>query len=475
MLFNSFLFLVFFAFVYIAFHYSPFKYRKFILYFSSILFYGSWDILNFDTYIPRFLIHFLTVISINYFFLRRMESVPEADGRKKYLTLAIIFNVINLGFFKYFYFLTEILGDLTGRPGLREQVRSEIHIILPIAISFYTFQIIAYLIDYHKGVIKEKTSYLDFSIFVLFFPQQLAGPILRAHEFMPQLKVDKELEKEDIVDGISLIGFGLIKKVVLADSIAAIIDPVYANPSIYSSQAIMIACAGFIFQLWGDFSGYSDIARGCGRLLGFQLPKNFTGPLFATGFKEMWARWHMTLSGFLRDYIYFPLGGSRGTEFRISINNLTTMFIAGIWHGANWTFIVWGLIVGLAIVLERAFLDRFYFWRESKALHAVIIKVAIINIFWFFIGTVFRINHLSDLGAFWNKILSLSGGETVNVQSFLKLTVLFYILHAIEYNPEFLKKYIGRPIPWIIAASIILLFMITALSNRQVQFYYFQF
>ncbi len=475
MLFNSFLFLFFFVVVYLLYHNTSEKFRKPILFVSSIIFYGSWDFISFDSVIPKFLIHFLIVITVNFIFLQWMERCATQVEKKLPLTIAIILNVLNIAFFKYFYFLAEILGIFIGEPDLKATTIGKIHIILPIAISFYTFQIIAYLVDYYRGHITEKTSYLDFSIFVLFFPQQLAGPILRAKEFMPQLNSKRSLSDEQIVQGIGLIGFGLLKKVVLADSIARLLDPVFANPSVYSGKALSCALLGFFFQLWGDFSGYSDIARGCGKLLGFELPKNFVGPFFSQSFREMWSRWHITLSSFLRDYIYFPLGGSKGSSFRTDLNNFITMFIAGVWHGANWNYVVWGLVIGFSMMLERNLLNRFKFWTDSKTKFAITFRWVVLGLFWCLLADIFRVSTLSDLAFMIKNAVLYVSGEKILYEEFAYLTLLFFILHAIEYNPSILVARVKKPVTAIVLSSIIFLFMMTALSNRQVQFFYFQF
>ena len=475
MLFNSFLFLVFFVIVYLLYHSTSEKFRKPILYISSIIFYGSWDFISFDSVFPRFLSHFLTVITINFFFLKWMEHAKVQSKQKLPLTIAIILNVLNIAFFKYFYFLAEILGLIIGEPELKSTTMGKIQIILPIAISFYTFQIIAYLVDYYRGSIQEKTSYLDFSIFVLFFPQQLAGPILRAKEFMPQLNSKRSLSDEQIVQGIGLIGFGLTKKVVLADSMARLLDPVFSNPSAYSGKALLCALVGFFFQLWGDFSGYSDIARGCGKLLGFELPKNFVGPMFAQSFKEMWTRWHITLSSFLRDYVYFPLGGSKGSSIRTDMNNLITMFIAGVWHGANWNYVVWGIVIGFSLMFERNILSHFKFWTESKTKFAIFFRFIVLGLFWFLLADIFRVATLSDLGLMITNTFFWVKGEKILYEEFGYLCVLFIILHTLEYKPEILVTRVKRPVTAIVISSIVFLFKMTALSNRQVQFFYFQF
>ncbi len=477
MLFNSFLFLIFFLFVYIVYHSVSVKFKKIVLFFSSILFYSSWDYLNFNSNIPKFTVHFLIVICINYLFILLIRSSND-NLKKIYFAIIIIANICNLAFFKYFYFGAEIVSIFTSNPNFKKEVMEKIPIVLPIAISFYTFQIIAFVVDEYKNQISENANFLDFAVFILFFPQQLAGPILRANDFLPQLKNPvSKIKDEKIISGISLIGFGLLKKIALADSIAYLIDPVYSNPQVYSWQANLCAFFGFYFQLWGDFSGYSDMARGCGNLLGFDLAKNFTGPSFAQSFKEMWSRWHITLSSFLRDYIYFPLGGSKGSKFRTEFNGILTMVIGGLWHGANWNFIIWGLIIGLSLTIERQILDRFYFWKESRTKFALIFRFIIINLFYCFIAFIFRVQNLSDVSIFWNKLFTLSSSNEAKIvyESFIYLSLFFYILQFLEFKPNWLKDKIKSPVKILVLASLIMLFVISSLSNRQVQFYYFQF
>lgn len=232
---------------------------------------------------------------------------------------------------------------------------------------------------------------------------------------------------------------------------------------------------GFFFQLWGDFSGYSDIARGCGKLLGFELPKNFVGPMFAQSFKEMWTRWHITLSSFLRDYVYFPLGGSKGSSIRTDMNNLITMFIAGVWHGANWNYVVWGIVIGFSLMFERNILSHFKFWTESKTKFAIFFRFIVLGLFWFLLADIFRVATLSDLGLMITNTFFWVKGEKILYEEFGYLCVLFIILHTLEYKPEILVTRVKRPVTAIVISSIVFLFMMTALSNRQVQFFYFQF
>ncbi|MDX1958588.1 MAG: MBOAT family O-acyltransferase [Leptospiraceae bacterium] len=475
MLFNSVLFLVFFLLVYSLYHFTSYKFRKPILLISSMIFYSAWEIIGFGSKIPFFLLHFISVILINYLFILYFEKEVNEFKRKLALTIILFLNITNLCFFKYLYFFVEITGLVFGHPEWRPEFEKNFHIILPIAISFYTFQTIAFVVDKFKKEIPEHTTLTDFSIFIFFFPQQLAGPILRARDFLPSLHKEPEMDENKIYDGLIYIGLGLMKKGILADSVAIIVNPVFQSPSDYSWLAISISCILFYFQLWGDFSGYSDMAIGCAKLLGFDLPRNFNAPLAALSFREMWERWHITLSSFLRDYIYIPLGGNKVSNFRASFNSIFTMTLAGLWHGANWNYLIWGLSIGIHLVVERLFLNRFSFWKETNSMLNRIVKLFLLNLTWFYYSTIFRVNSLSDFGVITKKILTLSKGKMIPTNEILTLTLLFGILHHLEYKSnklEFLKR---KPLVYSFAIGLILLFFLGDLSNKQTQFIYFQF
>lgn len=475
MLFNSVLFLVFFIFVYSLFHFINPHLRKYLLLFSSMVFYGSWDVLTFNSLVPRFLLHFILILTINYFFINQIQNTENLIKKKFFLTFSICINVLNLGFFKYFYFLIDIFGTILGHPEWKLQAIERFQIILPIAISFYTFQTIAFLVDKYKGLIPEKTSYIDFLLFILFFPQQLAGPILKSTEFLPRLKNPIPVTQRDVILGLTYIGFGIIKKGVLADSMALVVNPVFANPSEHSGPACYLAALGFIIQLWGDFSGYSDIAIGLAKLLGFDLPKNFEAPFFSTSFAEMWERWHITLSRFLREYVYFPLGGSKGTPLQTIRNVFLTMGLAGIWHGANWNFLLWGIVIAISLIFERILLNKFSFWRENKSIVDFSIKSILVFQFWILLALIFRVQNLADIGIFLNNIFTLKGGLSIDVFSIINTVFFAFLLHLIEYKSNLLEKIFLQPKLIIFSVGIILLFVLSDLSNRQVQFIYFQF
>lgn len=272
--------------------------------------------------------------------------------QRSWLIVSIATNLGLLGVFKYAGFFATGANQLAAVFGGPELL-PVFQIALPAGISFYTFQSMSYSIDIYRNRLEPEPLFLRFVFFVSFFPQLLAGPIVRAAEFLPQINNAKFLDRRNIAPALDLLFLGFFKKVVIADNISPIVDKIYARPEIYSAPELWMATIGFSIQIYCDFSGYSDIARGLARLFGYDLPINFRTPYFSSGIREFWRRWHITLSFFLRDYVYIPLGGSHRGRFRNLCNLLGTWLLTGLWHGAGWNFILWGLLHGLAMVAER--------------------------------------------------------------------------------------------------------------------------
>jgi D-alanyl-lipoteichoic acid acyltransferase DltB (MBOAT superfamily) len=269
----------------------------------------------------------------------------NAHTKKLYLALSIFSNLTILGFFKYYNFFT-----LSAKVALQSIGFSTSPILLefalPLGISFYTFQTMSYTIDVYRGHLKPTRNILDFALFVSYFPQLVAGPIERATNLLPQILNERVITYEDIEKGIFLILFGFFKKVYVADNISIIIDPIFADSGA-SGSMVLFACIAHTFQIYGDFAGYSDIARGLSKLMGIELMRNFNHPLLSRNLGEFWRRWHISFMSWLRDYVYFSLGDKTSSELRKNINNLFVFFLSGLWHGANWTFVVWGSISGI--------------------------------------------------------------------------------------------------------------------------------
>ncbi len=287
-----------------------------------------------------------------------MVVTAWADRRRAILIVIVVFNVGLLGVFKYFDFFIESVNRVLTTMGL-EAPLPLLGLVLPIGISFFTFQAISYVVDISRGVIAP-ASLMDFAIYEAFFPHLVAGPIVRAREFLPQLRSPRNRSAIPAGPAVFLIAGGLFKKIVLADLLATqIVDPVFAVPSAHSALEVWVAIYAYAVQIYCDFSAYTDMAIGLALLLGFRFPQNFDRPYIARSLQDFWRRWHMTLSRWLRDYVYFPLGGSRGSSLMTYRNLMLTMLIGGLWHGANWTFVIWGGIHGTGLALER-------WWRARR-------------------------------------------------------------------------------------------------------------
>ncbi len=465
MLFTSITFCIFFILVYIIYWSIPKQKGKEVwLLISSIIFYGSWSF--------GFLFHFLFFIGLNYFLIKKLYAVQS----KKIVTIAIVINLFNLGVFKYFYFFTNIFANLSGMSHLLELEKSStFRIILPLAISFYTFQMLAYIIDVYRRKETKIISLFDFALFILFFPQLIAGPIMRSFDFLPEMKNIKA-KPEYISPGLSFIALGVFKKVLLADNIALVIDPIWNNVDSYNWITLLLASHAFTWQIYCDFSGYTDIARGCAFLLGFQIPENFRSPFLATP-KERWTRWHITLSTWLKDYIYIPLGGNRGSVLRTSFNQILTFTLGGLWHGANLTYILWGFYHGSMIVIENLFVKwNLVFKKQTKL--SILLEI-IYSYQVFVIGAImFRVNSLSDLGIVFRTFFSFETGNSFSQNEYNTLIglcfvgLLVQILQYSEKIPTYIQK---RKVFFISFSYILLLYLVSLFSRSGKEFIYFTF
>lgn len=336
MLFNSLVFIFFLLIVLVLFYLSPHRFRWMLLFVASIIFYAAWD--------PRLLFLLLFTILVNYLTTRLFFRYPA--HKKALLAAAALINFGILFAFKYANFFVGTLAFLCQRWGIPSPL-SELHILLPMGISFYTFQAMGYTIDVYRGNQDCEKNFFKFTFFITFFPQLVAGPIERASNLMPQLFTRKKFQAENFVSGMKFLLFGFFKKIVIADRVAVAVNTVYNNPTHHAGLASIIATFLFAFQIYCDFSGYSDIAIGCAKMLGVNLMQNFKQPYLSKSIREFWRRWHISLSGWFKDYLYFPLGGSRVSKSRHYFNTMVTFLVSGLWHGANWTFVLWGALHGL--------------------------------------------------------------------------------------------------------------------------------
>ena len=393
MLFNSFIFLIFFIVVYTLYLLlnSNYKAQNIVLLIASYIFYGYWD--------WRFTGLLALSTIVDFTVGKLLQKTKNERKRKILLFVSIFFNLSFLGFFKYFNFFAESFAGFFQIFGL-EANWVTLNVLLPVGISFYTFQTMSYTIDVYKRDLQPINSFLDFALFVSFFPQLVAGPIERATTLIPQIISPRDVKLEQINAGIYLIIWGYFKKVVIADNMAIIANSVFNDYTQYQGLDILIGILAFTIQIYGDFSGYSDIARGLSKLMGFELMVNFKLPYFALNPSDFWSRWHISLSTWLRDYLYIPLGGNRLGAFNTYRNLFLTMLLGGLWHGAAWNFVIWGAFHGLILILYRIFdkklkysnfkSDKFYL---PGLLSKMLLMFILTNIGW----VIFRSNSLHQI------------------------------------------------------------------------------
>lgn len=323
--------------------------RKTVLVVASYAFYGSWN--------PPFVLLLAFSTLLDFLLASRMAKTSRLGRRRALLSLSLAGNLGMLGYFKYGGFLTEQFYVLFG-PWLTQPAPTGWDIVLPVGISFYTFQTLSYSIDVYRGRLAPTRSLLDFSLYVSFFPQLVAGPIVRASDFLPQLEAGARRPAHDVAAALGRIGGGVVKKVVLADTLGSFVDPVFAAPGDFGAFDVLIAVYAYAYQIYFDFSGYSDIAIGLAALFGFRIPENFDRPYLAMNPREFWQRWHISLSTWLRDYLYVSLGGNRRGPARTYLNLLITMLLGGLWHGAAWNFVIWGGFHGAWLWVHRWWSER---------------------------------------------------------------------------------------------------------------------
>ncbi len=346
MVFNSLTFALYFVVTYAAYLFLQ-KHHKFQnrwLLGASLFFYGWWD--------WRFLFLMGFTIGVDYFIAKAIAHTELSGKRKLLLMLSVASNLIVLGFFKYFNFFINSFDRLMNLFGVSAH-GPVLHIILQIGISFYTFQAMSYVIDVYRKQLKPAENLLDYAAFITYFPQLVAGPIERGIHLLPQILKPRIITLEGFYQGCYLILWGLFQKVFVADNLAKIVDPVFALPATPDGLSILIAVYAFALQIYCDFSGYSDIARGLGKCMGFDIMINFNLPYFSTNPREFWERWHISLSIWLRDYLYIPLGGNQKGHLITYRNLILTMLMGGLWHGARWTFVLWGAYHGLLLISYR--------------------------------------------------------------------------------------------------------------------------
>ncbi|MEM7135034.1 MAG: MBOAT family O-acyltransferase [Myxococcota bacterium] len=365
--------------------------RMVFLFAASCLFYMAWH--------PAYIVLILASTVVDYVVGARIHASKAAVARKRWLIVSLVTNLGLLGVFKYFNFASQATADVLHLLfGITVEHPPFLDVLLPVGISFYTFQTLSYTIDIYRGKLEPTRNFFEFAVFVTYFPQLVAGPIVRASELLPQLSRDITLRMSQVTQGLFLIATGLVKKVAIADYLSVnLVDRVFDQPALYTSTEVVVALYGFTMQIYCDFSGYTDCARGSAKLMGLELPRNFDRPYQSASPAEFWRRWHMTLSTWLRDYLYYPLGGSRVGALRAYWNLGLTMFLIGIWHGASWTFVVYAVLQSGAMVIHRFFYRRSGRTRDTvDAWHVHAFKVFWALQFVVFSRILFRANNLDN-------------------------------------------------------------------------------
>jgi alginate O-acetyltransferase complex protein AlgI len=348
-LFCSYQFLVFFTAVFTLYWLTPWhRARVWLLLGASFYFYASWN---------KWLACIVFFSSaLDYLLALGIERLSSGRARKALVGVSVCANLGLLCYFKYANFFLESLQQALNSCGAGVSFPT-LSVILPIGISFYTFEAINYVVDVYRGKVRAERDPAHLLLFILFFPHLVAGPIVRARDFLPQIKRRKHWDWVRLQLGMQFFVTGLFKKLVIADRMALFVDPVFKDPAAYRQGALWLAVLAYALQIYGDFSGYTDMALGVAHMLGYHLAKNFNLPYIATNVSDFWRRWHISLSTWLRDYLFIPLGGSRGGRTQTYRNLLITMTLGGLWHGASWTFVVWGLLHGLFLIVHRLFAD----------------------------------------------------------------------------------------------------------------------
>jgi len=386
LLFNSLRFLIFFPLVLTLFYLIPKRFRWLMLLISSYYFYMCWK--------PEYIILIILSTVVDYIAGIKIFESKTKKKKRFWLFSSLFMNLGLLFAFKYFNFFNDSIRILLENFNLKWGI-PDFSLLLPVGISFYTFQTLSYTIDVYKGKLKPQRHLGIFALYVSFFPQLVAGPIERATHLLPQFQRKVQFDYQRVVFGMRLILVGFFKKIVIADRLAFIVNPVYENPHDYTGFPLILATILFAFQIYCDFSGYSDIAIGTAKCMGFDLMQNFKRPYYSKSIREFWKRWHISLSTWFRDYFYIPLGGNRVSKIRLYRNLMLTFIISGLWHGANWTFIVWGALHGSYCIFETQVLDKIAFFKIrnsfSKYLY-IVYTFILVDISWVF----FRANSLSD-------------------------------------------------------------------------------
>jgi len=469
MLFNSIAFLLFFPVVcalYFAIPSAWLKARNVLLLVASYYFYMNWE--------PAYALLLLTSTAVTYLSALGIDKSAERRKKKWCLAGSLALNLSILFLFKYFNFIGSNIEAALQATGLAIEI-PEFTLLLPVGISFYTFKAMGYTIDVYRGAIKAEHDFAAYATFVSFFPALAAGPIDRAGSLLPQFKKSHRFDYDDLMEGLRLMVWGYFLKLVIADRCGIYVDTIFNNVGHHNGGSYLLASALFPFQIYGDFAGYSLIAIGAARAMGFRLMENFRRPYFACSIGEFWHRWHISLSTWFRDYVYIPLGGNRVGRARQYFNLMVTFIVSGIWHGANWTFICWGTLHGVLLCIEKALgIGRQKYSGIRRLCHWAVTFVSV-SVAW----TLFRADSLHDALTVITGIFTHPGIPHADMKTFLALALVFPILilkesaEELQWNVHFSdsRHFLLRHVYIAVMLALIILFGVLGSD----QFIYFQF
>ncbi len=458
MLFHTWTFLLFFLVFYTVYQLArKSRFREPWLLVSSYVFYGWWN--------PLYLLLIVWSTLIDYAAVAFMD---RSGRRRLWLSMSILNNLLLLGFFKYGGFVVQNLNAALAGWGVSCMI-PEPGVLLPVGISFYTFQSMSYTIDFYRGNIPRERSLIRFATFVSLFPQLVAGPIERARNLLPQIGVRPVISKGDVFDGMSLFIVGLFKKVALADYLALYVDRVYDAPARYQAPALLLATFAFGWQIYFDFSGYTDMARGIGRMLGYRFMLNFNNPYLADSLGDFWQRWHISLSTWFRDFLYIPLGGNRDGKFKTYRNMVVTMLVSGLWHGAAWTFIVWGALHALGRVVTRELENTSFYRSRVPRFVKQMFVFSFVTFAWIF----FRAADLGDAGLILSRIFTGGFGDP-RFPLLMAALIMTVWLYQFFYESR-LRSFLETPAGKVAMVVGMMLYLAFFAQSGQQPFIYFQF
>ncbi|MBO4384556.1 MAG: MBOAT family protein [Clostridia bacterium] len=481
MLFNSLEFVIFLPIVFILYWTLPNKFRWTLLLIASYYFYLSWNV--------KYVVLILFTTAVSYSAGLLIEKAKTKKLKVIVLSCSIVLCLSVLFVFKYFNFFFDSVSKVLSLLSVRFHPVT-LKLLLPVGISFYTFQTLSYIIDVFRGDVKAERHFGIYAAFVSFFPQLVAGPIERTANLLPQIKKEHQFNGEKTLFGMKLMLWGFFKKIVIADNISAYVDKVYGSVASYKGFSLVVATFLFAIQIYCDFSGYSDIARGSAGILDIDLMKNFHSPYFSTSIKEFWKRWHISLSTWFRDYIYIPLGGNRVKPIRRTFNLAVTFLLSGLWHGANWTFVIWGCVHGFAQIVENGLKIKTYKKNNFIWFLRVFIVFCLVTFAWVF----FRAENISDaIYVIENSVIGISSpfkylkdgfsniGITIPILVYLimlllsPLAVIDYLGARADTDGIAVIDKGGKVMRWVFYITIGLLIVFFSQKGVAAEFVYFQF